>query len=195
MTSELLRSRRARLVAGLAVLSVSGAAFGLPWDIDMTDAQTVKAYEQPMRPLPEGVVSQPHLVSPFAYSPNFVRGSAEGEALVNPIQVDAAHLATGEKMYQTYCWPCHGDGQNLGPVAAPGRYPGVAVLSGEQGRVHLRTDGWLYLTIRNGGGIMPSYGWSMTDTEMWSVVGYLRTMPGSTYTPPQPAAPAPAEMP
>ncbi|MBA2321438.1 MAG: cytochrome c, partial [Deltaproteobacteria bacterium] len=30
-----------------------------------------------------------------------------------------------------------------------------------------RSDAWLYLTIRNGGGIMPPYGWGMNDTEMW----------------------------
>jgi mono/diheme cytochrome c family protein len=92
-------------------------------------------------------------------------------------------------MFQTYCSPCHGDGINLGPVAAPGRYPGVAGLASPNGRLHLRSDGWIYLTMRNGGGIMPSYGWAMTDTEMWSVVRYVRTLPDAAYNP-APATPA-----
>jgi mono/diheme cytochrome c family protein len=189
MISDLLRSKRASAVTALVVVGLSGAAFGLPWDIDMNDAQMVKAYERIMAPLPEGVISQPNLLSPFGYSPNFVRGSPEGEALVNPVPNDAEAMARGEHMFQTYCSPCHGDGINLGPVAAPGRYPGVAVLASPNGRLHLRSDGWIYLTMRNGGGIMPSYGWAMTDTEMWSVVRYVRTLPDAAYNP-APATPA-----
>lgn len=192
MTSELvavLRTRRASFLAAALAATASGVAFGLPWDIDMADAQSVKAYEQAMRPLPEGVISQPNLLSPFPYSPNYTRGSAEGEALVNPVPDDAEHLAKGEKMFATYCTPCHGDGINLGPVAAPGRFPGVAVLAGAQGRAKQRSDGWIYLTVRNGGGLMPPYGWSMNDEEMWSVVRYVRTLPDSQYHAPA-AAPA-----
>ncbi len=183
-----------RFPAVVAGLCISSAALGLPWDTDMADGQAVKAYSVPMRPLPEGVVSQENLISPVHFSPNFQRGTAEGEALTNPLAESATVLATGEKMYGIYCTPCHGDGLNLGPVAQPGRFPGVAVLSGAQGRVHLRTDGWIYLTARNGGGIMPAYGWAMNDTELWSIVSYLRTMPNSRYTPPAPAV-APAEAP
>ncbi len=186
--------RADRIVLVVVGLTLSGAALGLPWDVDMVDSQAVKAYREPMRPLPEGVVSQANVVSPVAFSPNYIRGTPEGEALQSPLTESAEVLASGERMYGTYCTPCHGDGIQLGPVAAPGRYPGVAVLAGENGRVKQRSDAWLYLTVRNGGGIMPPYGWGMNDTEMWSVVHYVRTLPNSRYTPP--AAPAaPAEVP
>lgn len=194
MLPEVFRSRPVVLAAVAAGLAASGVAFGLPWEIDMADSDAVKGYEQPMRPLPEGVVSQPHLLTPFPYLPNYVRGTPEGEALTNPFPEDAAHLAMGERMYGTYCTPCHGDGIVLGPVAAPGRFPAVAVLAGEQGRAKLRTDGWIYLTVRNGGGLMPPYGWGMTNEEMWSVVQYVRTLPDSQYRAPNTTAPAaPAE--
>ena len=89
----------------------------------------------------------------------------------------------------TYCAPCHGvDGQNLGPVAQPGRYPGVVALAGNAGVAKHRTDGWIYLTIRNGGAIMPYYGWAMSDDEIWATVHYIRTMPNSQYIPPAPPA-------
>jgi hypothetical protein len=47
-----------------------------------------------------------------------------------------------------------------------------------------KTDGYVYLTITNGGQIMPSYGWAMNDQEAWSVVHYLRTLPDATYISP-----------
>ena len=117
----------------------------------------------------------------------WLRTSPEGQALVSPYPSDDAQLALGEQMFGIYCTPCHGvDGVHLGPVAAPGRLPGVVPLAGPAGVAHLRTDGWIYLTIRNGGAVMPTYGWAMSDKEMWSVVAYVRTLENA-------AAPAPQQ--
>ena len=53
----MLRRRRtlAALLA-LGVLGTSSVALGLPWDVDMADSVAVKAYEQPMPPLPVGAL-------------------------------------------------------------------------------------------------------------------------------------------
>ena len=174
------------VVAALAVGVGSTAAFGLPWDIDMVDGQAVKAYSQPMRTLPEGVVSQDHMLTPRSFTPNYERTSDEGMALTSPLQDSEAVLAQGEKMYDIYCAPCHGDGTKVGPVGEPGRFPGVLMIAGSAGVAKSRTDGYIYLTIRNGGAIMPAYGWAMTDDELWSVVHYVRTLPDAKYIPPAP---------
>jgi len=183
-----------RLFAVLAAIglgTVSTAAFGLPWDIDMADSQAVRGYEEQLVGVPEGVVAQDHLLSPRSFAANYKRGTPEGNALQAPFPAAGDALATGEKMYNTYCSPCHGsDGVNLGPVAQPGRYPGVVALAGANGIAKNRTDGWIYLTIRNGGAIMPSYSWAMSDTEIWSLVHYVRTLDNARYIPP---APKPAE--
>jgi mono/diheme cytochrome c family protein len=181
---------RVAAVSGVAAL-VSAAAFGLPWDIDMADSQAVKGFEQPGRAIPEGVVAQPNLLTPEAYSRPYDRATPEGQALTAPFASDAEALARGEKYFKIYCQPCHGDGIVLGEVAAPGRYPGVAVLAGPSGMVQNRSDGHLYLTIRNGGGIMPSYGWAMNDQEMWSIVHYLRSMPNGARSAPAATTPDP----
>jgi mono/diheme cytochrome c family protein len=167
-------------------LLCSTVAFGLPWDIDMADGQTVKAYEREMIPLPAGTVPQDNMLSPTDWAPNYVLGTAEGNALSNPLEASPEVLATGERMFGVYCTPCHGNGQVLGPVAK--LHPGVAVLSGNSAAARLKAinDGRLYLTIRNGFGLMPAYGWSMDETEMWSLVHYARTLPGSQYVPPAP---------
>lgn len=188
MTSAPKTAARFAGVLGLLTLT-STVAFGLPWDIDMADAQSVKAYEWEMTPLPEGVVPQDNILTPTKFVENYSLGSAEGKALVNPVPASEAHLATGKKMYDVYCTPCHGDGQKLGKVSEAG-YPGIAVLSGSSpmARLPKLTDGQLYLTIRNGKGLMPDYGWAMNDTEMWSLVHYARTMPNAAYIPPAPPA-------
>ena len=187
------RTRIARplaLAGAAALLATSTVALGLPWDTDMVDSETIKAYERPMPTLPAGVVAQPNLASPMTFSPNFRRESPEGQALVNPLPDDEATRARGKAMYGTYCTPCHGaDGVNLGPVAQPGRVPGVVPLAGPAGIAKQRTDGWIYLTIRNGSAIMPSYGWAMNDEEMWAIVRFVRTLEGAKQVAPQPTAP------
>jgi mono/diheme cytochrome c family protein len=164
----------------------SSTAFGLPWDVDMADGQAQKAYSIPMAVLPEGVIPQEHIFSPKAHMPNMSRMDPEANGLMAPFPASPDAIEQGRKMFGVYCTPCHGDGQVLGPVAAPGRFPGVVPLSGDTGVAKLRTDGWIYLTIRNGGALMPSYGWAMDDTEMWSIVHYVRTLPNARQTPPAP---------
>ena len=172
---------------------MSSVALGLPWDIDMADAQMVKAFEEPMRPLPEGVVSQDNLLSPKAFTPNAMRGTAEAQRLVAPAATDERR-ELGKERYQQYCYPCHGaDGIALGPVAmtdtTPDRFPGVVPLAGPAGVSAMRDDHWIYLTIRNGGVNMPAYGHTMSDEEMWSIVHFVRTFDNATYRDPNAAEP------
>lgn len=186
-----MRDRRSLFSAALLLGALVGTADAeaMPWDVDMADAEMFKAFEREMAALPEGVMSQPNVLTPISYRRNWVRESADGQALSNPFPTDDDLLATGAWAYETYCWPCHGNGLEVGPVGQPGRYPAVALLAGDAGRLKDRTDGHVYLTIRNGGGIMPSYGWAMNDREMWAIVAWMReTMPNA-------AAPAPAPEP
>lgn len=191
-----LGSTRNRWLAGglaLAALGTSSAALGLPWDVDMADGQQRKGYSFDMPQLPEGVVAQPALTSPKGFAPNFVRGTPEGDALVNPMQDGEATRATGKQMFGVYCAPCHGaDGATLGPVAQPGRFEGVVPLAGPAATTKTRTDGYIYLTIRNGGDRMPPYGWAMSEEEMWSVVTFIRTLDNAG---PGPGAPGSAPSP
>jgi mono/diheme cytochrome c family protein len=183
-----MRDLTLRSVLVAVGLLAAPAAWALPWHVDLADSDTFKAYEHVMAPLPEGVMSQDNMLTPVSYRANYQRGSAEGEALVSPL--DAGNpmvLAQGERMYNVYCTPCHGDGVKLGPVAAPGRYPAVAVLAGQAGRLNKISDGWVYLTVRNGGGLMPGYGHAMSEEEIWAVVAWMRaTLPDSKAPVPEP---------
>lgn len=156
----------------------STAAWAFPWDIDMVDAQFVRAYEWVMMTPPEGVVSRDR------YRPQWNRTTPEGQSLRNPFAPDPAQ---GKRMFEVYCAACHGERGAGGapvadhdPAAERFRYQMPPPKLGGPGAVTaLRTDGYLYLTVRNGGAIMPSYGSAMSDEEIWAVVAYVRTLPGA----------------
>jgi mono/diheme cytochrome c family protein len=155
------------------------------WFIDMVDAEMVKAYEEPMRDLPEGTVSRNHY-RPHSeeYGTSLLRTTPLADELSNPYTVDSDVLANGEWGFTVYCAPCHGtSGEGNGPVTqnkpSEGQHrfqmPGVPLV-GAAGVAKARSDGYLYLTIRNGGVIMPSYGLQLSDEEIWSVVSYVREL-------------------
>jgi mono/diheme cytochrome c family protein len=178
------------LFVAAATLVVSTAAFGFPWDTDMADSQAVEAYEKQMKGIPEGVVSQDNVQTPVGFAPEYNPNVDWNENISSPFPTDAAHAKLGAEMYEIYCTPCHGDGINLGKVAEPGRFPAVPALAGDNGRLKDRTDFQAYLAIRYGRGIMPYYGWAMSDEEMWSIVQHMRTLPNAKHTPPPPPKPA-----
>lgn len=191
---DLRTLKGAALVAGLGFGST---AFALPWNLDMVDSQAVKAYERYMAPLPDGVMSQENLLTPVAYRRAYPwratePGAPETWQLVktmnNPFSSGPEDLELGARMYEVYCAPCHGDGVNLGPVSEKG-YPGVAILGGDAGVLKTKSDGHVFYTIYRGSlsGLMPAYGYAMTEEEMWSIVSYMRaSFPNSAAPAPEP---------
>lgn len=183
--------RKGRTLIGAAAVALfSGAAYALPWDIDMVDAAFYRAYEWVMMTLPEGTVST------NMYVQNYDITSAEGQGLTNPLPDDEATRKKGEATFNIYCTPCHGAGGAGGgtvmdndPANGKRRFPIPAPkLAGPDAVSKLRTDGHIYLTIRNGSRskIMPGYDLQLNETEMWSIVRYVRTFDGAAYQPPAP---------
>lgn len=182
-----MRDLRPLAVAAIAV-GVSGDALALPWSLDMVDAVSVKSYEKAMTPLPEGVASQPNLLTPVAWRKNYAWTAPERTTMTNPLDAGAEGvLVLGERMYDIYCWTCHGRNAELGPVWEKGMAI-IPPLGGPNGRLQNLPDGHVYLTIRNGSQskLMGAYGYAMTETEMWSIVAYMRTqLDNAAYVPPQ----------
>jgi mono/diheme cytochrome c family protein len=184
-----MRNKKVLAAAALGLLG-STVAWAFPWDIDMVDAYFFRAYEWSMMPLPEGVVSRDH------YAQNGDRTTAEGVAMANPLEpANAPTIAQGQHMFEVYCATCHGVEGKGGaevvrndPSLGVSRYPiPPPMLSGAGAISTMRSDGYIYLTIRNGGALMPAYGQAMDATETWAIVSYIRTLEGARYTPPKPA--------
>jgi mono/diheme cytochrome c family protein len=92
----------------------------------------------------------------------------------NPVAVNDASLAAGQKVYLKRCVECHGKtGNGDGPDAADlGIHP--AKLSDPV--IRQETDGALFWKITIGKKPMPKYGTRLSPTDRWNVINYLRTL-------------------
>jgi mono/diheme cytochrome c family protein len=89
-----------------------------------------------------------------------------------PPSTDAS-IAHGDSLFQVICWTCHGKTMaGDGPVAAKFIPPPDLLAEGTRGR----TDGFLYMYVRHGGAIMPSYGNAVSSRDTWSLIHYIRHM-------------------
>jgi mono/diheme cytochrome c family protein len=104
-------------------------------------------------------------------------GSPEARQLKNPVPVTPKSIATGEKLFRTYCRMCHGsDAKGDGPQAPKDTHP--ADLTDDKWD-RGSTDGEIYEVIRNGAGPkfdMKGFRSKLTAQEMWSLVNYLRSI-------------------
>lgn len=93
-----------------------------------------------------------------------------GAKLVAPPSTDAS-IARGDSLFHTVCWTCHGKTMvGDGPVTS--KFIPPPDLLGESTRG--RTDGYMYMYMRHGGAIMPSYGNLLTARDGWALVHYIR---------------------
>jgi putative copper export protein/methionine-rich copper-binding protein CopC/mono/diheme cytochrome c family protein len=100
----------------------------------------------------------------------------------SPVPATQQSLATGQKLFETNCVTCHGrEGKGDGPLAnqLPTKPPDLTQ------HVPYHNDGTLFIWISQGIPIdsstkrMPSFKDSLTVTERWDIVNYLRHAWGS----------------
>jgi mono/diheme cytochrome c family protein len=95
-----------------------------------------------------------------------------GAKLVAPASTEAS-VARGDSLFRTVCWSCHGKTMlGDGPISAQFVPPPDLLGEGTRGR----SDGYIYMYMRHGGAIMPSYGNLLTSHDAWSLVHYIRHM-------------------
>ena len=102
-------------------------------------------------------------------------GDPKARALKNPVAADAASIAAGKDLYELNCGICHGEkGLGDGSIAPKG----TANLVDTEWK-YGSTDGEIFTLIKNGVGPdfeMPPGGELLSDTEIWNVVNYLRSI-------------------
>ena len=94
----------------------------------------------------------------------------------NPVAGNANATAVGQKLYVANCMTCHGpSGKGDGPGgAALEKKPadlGARIKAGE-------TDGELFWKITEGRSPMLSWKGSLTETQRWEIVNYIKTLAG-----------------
>jgi mono/diheme cytochrome c family protein len=101
-----------------------------------------------------------------------------GKNARNPLANTPNNVEDGRIAFSHYCAACHGlDGQNTGVPFADRMAPPVPSLSSPQ--VQSYTDGQLHSIMENGlfPSGMPASKGILNDTELWSIVVYLRHLP------------------
>ena len=96
------------------------------------------------------------------------------DTIKNPIKGNQASIISGKKIYTQYCVTCHGEKGKGDGIAAPGlpRPPADHTSA----FVQKQTDGALYWIISAGNNPMPTYKKTLTPTQRWQVVNYIRTL-------------------
>jgi len=103
-------------------------------------------------------------------------GNAAAKAVKNPVPATAASIKAGEALYQKNCQFCHGPtGLGDGKLAPKDMKP--ANLTDAKWD-HGSTDGEIHAVIL--GGLMdkkmPGVKGRMSDTDVWNIVNYLRSI-------------------
>jgi mono/diheme cytochrome c family protein len=208
-----LSTRNAARLAGLAFLFVALSGFtlpGCPWFKMMKYQQSrdgfsfdTDNYDAPGPKLPTMRAPAPGSV-PIDGGDLPVTLLDVDAKLSNPTPINAVSIARGQVTFGNMCSPCHGlAGRGDGPVGK--LFPFVLPLAGSKAQ-HAMTlsDATIYAIIRQGRGLMPSYGSRVNPAERWDVINYVRSLQGlkehvlksaaATATPATPGA-APAVAP
>jgi mono/diheme cytochrome c family protein len=94
----------------------------------------------------------------------------------NPVAETVTSVVAGRAIYQANCAACHGvDGQGGGPLAA------TTAITPPSLTAHLsgHSDGDLFYWISNGlPGGMPAWSSTISETDRWNVINYLRSING-----------------
>ena len=94
----------------------------------------------------------------------------------NPVPANAGTIALGQKLYVGNCQTCHGpSGKGDGPGgAALEKKPADLAAKIKAGE----TDGELFWKIAEGRSPMISWKGSLSETQRWELVNYIKTFAG-----------------
>jgi mono/diheme cytochrome c family protein len=99
------------------------------------------------------------------------------DTIKNPLAGKADAIAAGKKIYGTYCAVCHGDKGKGDGIAAAGLNPKPANHASE--KFQKQTDGAIYWKLTTGRPPMASYSNTLTVTQRWQVIDFIRTLKAS----------------
>lgn len=120
----------------------------------------------------QGSMYRHHLYMMYGIDPRY-------QGKVNPLPSTREKLEAGKNLYSKNCASCHGPaglgdgeaGRNLSPRPA-----NIAAMS----KRPMASDAYLYWTIAEGGqpigSAMPTFKQSLSESEIWEIIGYLRTL-------------------
>jgi len=104
-------------------------------------------------------------------------GNPEAKKMKNAVPSSAESIAAGKALYTRNCRFCHGDdAKGNGQMAPKDTHPSdLTDAKWDRGD----SDGEIFVVLRDGAGPdfkMKGYKGRMSDTDMWNVINYLRSV-------------------
>jgi mono/diheme cytochrome c family protein len=162
---------------------------------DMVDAVSAESFAasplfadgKVLREPPPGTIPRGRPPLHFAATPEDAKRA--GRELANPAAANAAALARGETVYQSFCLTCHGgQGKGDGPVAQRGFPAPPSLLAPNALGL---ADGQMFHILTWGQGNMPSYASQVDREDRWKVILYVRSLQKSNLSARTTSLPAP----
>jgi len=115
-----------------------------------------------------------------------------GKELINPVPVTQENLQEGKRLFNIYCWHCHGHlGEGDGPVMASGKFPKPSWITYKSDYIKNLPEGKMFHTITNGKNLMGAHGPLLNPNQRWKIIHYIKYL--SMQAPATPAAGTPAK--
>ena len=99
---------------------------------------------------------------------------ASTNSVNNPVKGNADATTAGKKTYTTFCVVCHGNKGRGDGIAASGLQKQPADHT--SAKVQSQTDGALFWKMSEGHSPMPPYKATLSETQRWQLVNYIRTL-------------------
>ncbi|MHC4941614.1 MAG: c-type cytochrome [Planctomycetota bacterium] len=127
------------------------------------------------RPAVAGTLPMGYFPYPYEGKDEKTQKIAEEALGENPVKPTMKVLEEGRKLYNYYCWTCHGkEGQGDGPIVGPERFPAPPSLHTDTAREF--KDGRIFHVITRGQNTMPSYEDKFTPEERWAIIHYVHAL-------------------
>lgn len=133
-----------------------------------------------MRYPAKGTVARGKMNFYYPY-PNTPEGyERSGAEMKNPLTPDTKTLAEGKRLFETYCWQCHGmESSPKGSLVAAGKYPPPTWDFERKKLLTTLSDGKMFHSITYGRNLMGPHGPLVSPDQRWMIINYLKTIQGT----------------
>ncbi|MFM9945424.1 MAG: c-type cytochrome [Bacteroidia bacterium] len=109
--------------------------------------------------------------------PDSPEGYEASAANMNPVEKNELNLLEGERLYNIYCWSCHGkEGKNDGPVITEGKFAPPPFANYQTPYIQGLQEGKIYHAITYGKNMMGSHAHMLTPSERWKVIHHVKKL-------------------
>lgn len=109
--------------------------------------------------------------------PDSPEGYEASAANINPVEKTNVNILAGKKLYDVYCWSCHGkEGKNDGPVIVDGKFAKPPFENYQTPYIQNLPDGKIFHVITYGKNMMGSHAHMLSPTERWKVIHYVKSL-------------------